>query len=208
MLSVLMIGCCRMSVVADRQNRQVAVAVELEPGPGDVGLELKELRQVEHVLLGTHLLNAVLELVQVDLVQGDARRLQPAPVDLVHLQPEVTQLRRQVPAVVVEWRHGPDSQVRVQDGTAHVLADALDAVEDVPALREGRVLLREPVQAIGRALGVRRGRLHEHGAEGFARIPPYIELGDVEVEAHIERRVFFSLGEVAPGHASGGVHGA
>ena len=43
--------------------------------------ELAELGQVEHVLLGTHLLDAVLELVQVDLVQGDSRRLQPAPVD-------------------------------------------------------------------------------------------------------------------------------
>ena len=83
-------------------------------------------------MLGALLLVVALELVERELVQRDRVGLQPAPVDLLQLQPEVAKLGGQVPRVVVQGGLGLDSHVGVEHGGAYVLADTLDALVDGP----------------------------------------------------------------------------
>ena len=90
---------------------------------------LAELRQVQQRLFGRDRLVAAVELVQHQVFQLGCAG-QEAKVHVAEFQTEVPELGGQVHRLVVERARASDPCVRVQNGRAQVLGDALLALED------------------------------------------------------------------------------
>ena len=87
---------------------ELAEQVELERAAGDRECVFAELGQIQNALRGPGLLVAVLEIVERELVHSQSLGSEPGPVDILQVQPEVPELGRQVPGVVVERRDAAD----------------------------------------------------------------------------------------------------